>query len=76
MQSTFNSSELKSTFTFQPGQYISISVMIDNKEERRSYSLCNGINEPLSIGVKSVENGKVSKIKDLKDGFFTAFRGG
>ncbi len=52
--------DLKEKFKFIPGQYINISVEIDGKDERRSYSICSGKNEELSIAVKTVENGKIS----------------
>lgn len=52
--------ELKSKFNFEPGQYVTISVDIEGKEERRSYSICSGPDENLTIGIKKVENGKVS----------------
>lgn len=48
------------TFTYVPGQYVSIAVSINGKEERRSYSICSGPNEPLAIAIKRVENGVVS----------------
>lgn len=50
----------KQTFQFIAGQYLNFIVEINGKEERRSYSICSGPNEALSIGVKAVENGKVS----------------
>lgn len=52
--------ELKDTFEFLPGQYISVSTQINGKEERRSYSICSEKGAPLAIAVKEVENGKVS----------------
>jgi len=48
-------------FRFTPGQYINVAISIDGKEERRSYSICSGVNEPLAIAIKEVENGTVSK---------------
>ena len=48
-------------FPFQPGQYINVSIPINGKEERRSYSICSGTNEALAIGVKEVVQGTVSK---------------
>jgi ring-1,2-phenylacetyl-CoA epoxidase subunit PaaE len=51
---------LKNDFAFQPGQYVDIAANIDGKTYRRSYSICSGPDEPLSIGVKRVVNGKVS----------------
>lgn len=52
--------DLKSTFQFVAGQYINFLLEIDGKEERRSYSICSGPNEGLSVAVKAVEKGKVS----------------
>lgn len=52
--------ELTETFSFIPGQYITLSVEIDGKEERRSYSICSKKGVSLAIAVKEVENGKVS----------------
>lgn len=52
--------ELKSAFTFKAGQYIDVIVPLNGHEERRSYSICSAPGEPISIGVKAVENGKVS----------------
>ncbi len=45
---------------FAPGQYLTFSIHIDGNEERRSYSICSGKDEPLAVAVKQVENGKVS----------------
>jgi len=53
-------SDLKSTFDFTPGQYINFIIEVNGKEERRSYSICSGKNETLSVAVKAVENGTVS----------------
>lgn len=53
--------ELTNEFYFVPGQYINICTEIDGAEERRSYSICSGPGEVLSIAAKEVENGKVSK---------------
>ncbi len=52
--------ELKETFAFIPGQYLNFSIQIEGKEHRRSYSICSGTNEDLSIGVKAVEKGLIS----------------
>ena len=52
--------ELKKEFEFIPGQYINLNLTIDNKEVRRSYSLCSGTNESLAIGVKAIQNGLIS----------------
>jgi ring-1,2-phenylacetyl-CoA epoxidase subunit PaaE len=53
-------SDLKSTFQFIAGQYINFVIEVNGKEERRSYSICSGPNEPLAVAVKAIENGKVS----------------
>lgn len=50
-----------SDFPFKAGQYINVSIQVNGKEERRSYSICSGTNEPLAIAVKEVESGTVSK---------------
>ena len=53
-------SDLKSTFQFIAGQYINFVIEVNGNEERRSYSICSGPNEPLAVAVKAIENGKVS----------------
>lgn len=53
-------SDLKSTFQFIAGQYINFVIEVNGKEERRSYSICSGPNEPLAVAVKAIENGTVS----------------
>ncbi|MDG1428840.1 MAG: 2Fe-2S iron-sulfur cluster-binding protein [Crocinitomicaceae bacterium] len=51
---------LKPLFSYTPGQYLNFAIVIDGDEERRSYSICSGPNQPLAVAVKQVENGKVS----------------
>lgn len=51
---------LKDTFSFEAGQYINFIIEKDGKEERRSYSICSGPDEPLAVAVKAVANGKIS----------------
>lgn len=53
--------DLKASFRFIPGQYVNILVDINGKEERRSYSICSGKDEPLSVAIKAVSGGTVSK---------------
>ena len=53
--------ELSKAYSFQPGQYLDLIVSINGKEEHRSYSICSSTSEGLSIGVKALENGTVSK---------------
>lgn len=52
--------ELKNNYQYKAGQHLDISLMINGIEELRSYSICSSRVEPLSIGVKKIENGKVS----------------
>jgi ring-1,2-phenylacetyl-CoA epoxidase subunit PaaE len=53
-------SELNNQYVFIPGQYVTLSIIIDGKEERRSYSICSGPQEALAVAIKIVPNGKVS----------------
>ncbi|MGB0934346.1 MAG: 2Fe-2S iron-sulfur cluster-binding protein [Lishizhenia sp.] len=50
----------KHNFVFQAGQYLNLALNIDGEEVRRSYSICSGAGEALTIAVKQVENGKAS----------------
>lgn len=54
--------ELKHAFVFQPGQYLTLRLMIDGQPINRSYSFCSSpaTGEGLTIGVKRVPGGKVS----------------
>ena len=52
--------ELTASFQFEAGQYLNLTFTIDGKKEIRSYSICSGESEGLSIGVKAVAGGKVS----------------
>jgi len=55
-------SDLQAAFAYLPGQYITVSVMIDGKEERRAYSFCSSpyTNQYPAITVKKVADGRVS----------------
>jgi ring-1,2-phenylacetyl-CoA epoxidase subunit PaaE len=53
-------SEVKMDFTFIPGQYLDLEVNLEGETLHRSYSICSDVKEPLAIGVKKVEGGKVS----------------
>ncbi|MEL4307083.1 ferredoxin--NADP reductase [Joostella sp. CR20] len=53
---------LKDTFQFTPGQYITIKKEIEGKEVRRSYSICSSTDETnISVGIKEMPNGTFSK---------------
>jgi ring-1,2-phenylacetyl-CoA epoxidase subunit PaaE len=48
---------------YEAGQFLTILFENNGKEIRRSYSICSSpaVDEPLSIAVKLVENGEISK---------------
>lgn len=53
--------ELKETFTFTPGQFLTLQISIDGEDVRRCYSICSGIDEAqLSVAIKRVEEGAFS----------------
>jgi ring-1,2-phenylacetyl-CoA epoxidase subunit PaaE len=53
--------ELRETFAFKPGQYLTLSAEVDGKEIRRSYSICSAPDELLlRVGVKQVADGRFS----------------
>ncbi len=69
---SFNiSNENKELFAYNSGQYITIKTQINGEEIRRPYSICSAPEEEnLSIGVKKVQNGKMSTFlcSELKQG--------
>jgi ring-1,2-phenylacetyl-CoA epoxidase subunit PaaE len=54
--------ELKDTFRYLPGQYITIRFIINGEDQRRAYSFCSSpyTDPDPAITVKKVENGIVS----------------
>ncbi|MCK0130087.1 ferredoxin--NADP reductase [Flavobacteriaceae bacterium F08102] len=53
--------EYKSIFAFNPGQYITISKVINGNEIRRAYSICAPMDsDSLKIGIKKVNGGVFS----------------
>ena len=63
--------DLKSTFTFTPGQYLTIKATINGEEIRRSYSICSAPQESqIRVAVKQVAQGKFSTyaLQELKVG--------
>lgn len=51
----------KETFSFMPGQYLTMQVQIDGKEIRRAYSICSSPDQgTLEVGIKKVHNGLFS----------------
>ena len=64
-------SELKQTFEFIAGQYITVKKELFGKEIRRSYSICSApFSEEFRIAVKAVPNGTFSVFAttELKEG--------
>ncbi|MBU2018678.1 MAG: 2Fe-2S iron-sulfur cluster binding domain-containing protein [Bacteroidetes bacterium] len=51
---------LKEEFSYIPGQFLDFIITLNGKEHRRSYSICSGANEPLSVAVKQIKKGVVS----------------
>ncbi len=52
---------LVDAFRFTPGQYLTLRVIRDGREVRRSYSICSGIADgELRVAVKRVEHGQIS----------------
>lgn len=51
---------LLDTFAFQPGQYLTLRANVGGEDIRRSYSIASCKGEPLTVGVKKVEDGAFS----------------
>ena len=53
--------DLKNTFSFESGQYVTVKKNVDGEDIRRSYSICSTpFEEEIRIGVKKIDNGKMS----------------
>lgn len=53
--------DLRQTFSFEPGQYLTVRAMIDGEDCRRSYSICSGVDEDeLRIAIRKVDGGRFS----------------
>lgn len=53
--------ELKDTFRFKHGQYLTFKLQLNGEEIRRSYSICSSpLENSLRIAVKEVEGGRAS----------------
>jgi ring-1,2-phenylacetyl-CoA epoxidase subunit PaaE len=53
--------ELTEKYTFRPGQYLTLRLVVDGREERRSYSICSPAGAPPRIGVRRVDSGLFSE---------------
>lgn len=52
---------LRDTFNYKQGQYLTLESNIDGEPVRRSYSICSGINDPaMQVAIKRVEGGVFS----------------
>jgi ring-1,2-phenylacetyl-CoA epoxidase subunit PaaE len=62
--------DLKPQFAFRAGQYLNLHCLCGSEELIRSYSICSGENEDLSVAVKAINNGKASNflVNELKAG--------
>jgi ring-1,2-phenylacetyl-CoA epoxidase subunit PaaE len=53
--------ELASAYVFEPGQYLTLRAALQGEEERRSYSICSGLDDgELRVAVKKVDGGLFS----------------
>ncbi len=59
--------DLRDTFAFRPGQYLTLATTIDGEDIRRSYSICSAPGDRfLRVGVKKVADGRFSRfVNDL-----------
>ncbi len=64
-------SEFKDTYSFVPGQYITLKTEIEGKEVRRAYSICSSPKSgDLKVAVKEIPDGTFSVVANnkLKEG--------
>ncbi len=53
--------DLKSTFAYKPGQYLTLKFNLNGQEVRRAYSMCSSpMEEGIAVSVKRVKDGLVS----------------
>ena len=53
--------DLKKAYIYEAGQYLTLKFHLNNKEERRAYSICTSpLESELAVTVKRVKNGLVS----------------
>ena len=64
--------QLKPIFSYKPGQYLTLKVVIDNQEERRAYSIssCPLTDDFIQITIKNIDGGFVSSylVNNIKEG--------
>jgi ring-1,2-phenylacetyl-CoA epoxidase subunit PaaE len=53
--------ELRETFAYTPGQYLTLRTELDGEDLRRSYSICSGLDDgALRVGVRLIPGGAFS----------------
>ncbi|MCF6351159.1 MAG: ferredoxin--NADP reductase [Flavobacteriaceae bacterium] len=53
--------ELKQSFHFTAGQYVTLKIIIDGHEIRRAYSICSSTNkDKITVAIKAIKNGTFS----------------
>ncbi len=53
--------ELAGAYAFEPGQYLTLRAALQGQDERRSYSICSGLDDgELRVAVKKVDGGLFS----------------
>jgi ring-1,2-phenylacetyl-CoA epoxidase subunit PaaE len=62
--------DLADSYRFRPGQSLTLRRWVDGKDERRSYSICAPVGQPLRIGVREVPGGALSSwlVRDVRPG--------
>ena len=61
--------DLRSAFTYKPGQYLTLRSDVNGEDIRRSYSIASAPGAPLTVGVKQVPDGAFSTFcQSLKPG--------
>ncbi|WP_341891972.1 FAD-binding oxidoreductase, partial [Variovorax sp. YR752] len=50
--------ELRDTFAYTPGQYLTLRTELNGEDLRRSYSICSGLDDgALRVGVRLIPGG-------------------
>lgn len=62
--------EAAADFGFAPGQSLTLRRVVDGVEQRRSYSICAPLGEPLQIGVREIPDGLFSRwlVREVRPG--------
>ncbi len=62
--------DLRETYDFEAGQWLTLRRTVDGREERRSYSICAAVGERPRVGVREVPDGLFSRwlVHDVRPG--------